>query len=514
MSEYYEGFLPNAVEVLANLARGHLKPPEFKRMSLPDWDVGRNELALLSNAKIIDVDLGRVREEEGILLKGGTIEELIKPSDLGAVREKYPLKKEVDCRGRFLMPGLSDIHCHIANTTEAISSLGDIAYFPAQREKNCEVAIKNGTTFLRDAGGARGPRLYLSGEIESMRLVGPNFITPLVPVVPKGGMWDFGVLKNALAAAFLFGGKHLNFIKSDRELLEKLDQNLEKGAQFVKTYEEEKPLYGFEEDTLFTMWTPEQLRIIRDFADRQGQMLACHAMFIKGARMAIDACVDSVEHMTVDSEYTFEDAKKMVQNDVGIVPTLSAGMFLAFELGEKGYYHGSDIKYFKEYRDKVVPGHIHEAVIPELLEGYLDFFKHINEGFENDRMPGAGPIWPERVTGFAHFVRKSFESFREAGVKVGIGTDGGIGISFPGLLESELHLSHYLGYSIPEVLRMATLGNMEICGLEKERGSIEPGKKGDILVLGSNPLEDLENMKSLEEVFKDGRLYFSKEQAL
>ena len=513
MSEYYQGFLPNAVEKLANIRRGHLSPPVYERMPLPPWDVGDDGYALLYNASIVDVDLGKLKPETGVLLKGDRIELLFTGDELDSVREKYPVAKEIDRTGRYLMPGMSDIHCHIANTTEMISGLGDLAYMPVQREKNAEVSIRHGTTFLRDAGGARQPRAYIIDQIKAGRLVGPDVMTSYTAVIPRGGMWDFGRLKNKLAGAALFGGDFAYFIDSVDELERTLQENLEGGSEFIKTYQEEKPLYGFKEDTIFKMWKPQELRVMRDFADRHGQMLACHSMFIKGARMAIDAGVNTLEHMTVDSEYTPDDARRMAENGVAIVPTLGVGLFLAIEMRDRGYADDHDLAYFKEYRKKVVRGFIEDSTVPELTDCYLKLLTYIDDGFKDDRMPGAGPIWPYRVTGFAHFAQKSFDNFREAGVKVGIGTDGGLGTSFTGLLEPELHLSRYLGFSTPEVLRMATLGNMEICGLVRDRGSIDPGKIGDILVLGSNPLEDVGNVSSIESVFKNGRLYYEKSTA-
>jgi len=311
MSEYYKGFLSNAVEKLANIRRGHLSPPVYERMPLPRWDMGDDKSLLFLNAKIIDVDLGKLRLETGVLLKGERIELLFGDGDLDSIREKHPVAKEIDCAGRYLMPGMSDTHCHISSTTEMISGIRDIAYLPAQREKNAEVSIRHGTTFLRDVGCAKPPKEYLIGEINAGRLVGPDVMTSYTAVIPRGGMWDFGKLKNKIAGAVIFGGDFAYFIDSVDGLKKKLRENLEGGSELIKTYQEEKPLYGFKEDTVFRMWKPEELKVIRDFADRHNQMVACHSMFIKGARIAIDTPVDTLEHMTVDSEYTLDDARKM-----------------------------------------------------------------------------------------------------------------------------------------------------------------------------------------------------------
>ncbi len=507
MSEYYEEFLPRTVELLLNIFQGRLKSPQHHRLDLPPWEVEDGECTAFINAGILSVDKGNLKDETAVLVKNGKIELLCKPADYNDIKGRYRITREIDCRNRFLMPGMSDIHCHPASVIEKISPR-ELAYFPAQREKNCEVAIQNGTTFLRVAGGNWGPLSYLKREIDAGRLMGPDWICSYVPLIPRGGMWDFGPLKNSMGAAFLFGGKYADFIDSTNELKRTLEKDIERGADFIKTYQEEKPLYGFTEDTVFNMWTQEQLAIIKDFAGRKGLAVCCHAMFIKGARMVIEAGLNSLEHMTVDSEYTLQDAEKMAEKGIGIAPTLGVGLFLAIEMGNRGYANDPDLAYFKEYRKAHVPGFIERSTVPQLTKCYLDFLRDLNKGYKNDQMPGVGPVYPDRVTGFAHFARKSFENFRKAGVKVGIGTDGGLGTSFSGLLEPELKLSHYLGYSIPEVLRMATLGNMEIIGLDDKMGSIEPGKKADILVLGKNPLEDLNNMRTIQLVFKGGRLCY------
>ena len=90
------------------------------------------------------------------------------------------------------------------------------------------------------------------------------------------------------------------------------------------------------------------------------------------------------------------------------------------------------------------------------------------------------------------------------------GTDGGTGITFCGFLENEfLALSRY-GYSNKEIIRMATLGNMEILDIDKEMGSLDKEKWADMVLLEENPLDNLTAIKKVVMVFKDGRLYYEK----
>jgi imidazolonepropionase-like amidohydrolase len=84
------------------------------------------------------------------------------------------------------------------------------------------------------------------------------------------------------------------------------------------------------------------------------------------------------------------------------------------------------------------------------------------------------------------------------------------GITFCGHLDAEIAALHRYGYSNAEVLRMATLGNMEIVGHADCLGSLEPGKLADMVLLEHNPLDDLDALGTVTAVIKNGRLCHGK----
>lgn len=118
-----------------------------------------------------------------------------------------------------------------------------------------------------------------------------------------------------------------------------------------------------------------------------------------------------------------------------------------------------------------------------------------------------GPVYPERVHGFALNIRESFKNFKTCDVKVGMGTDGGTGVTFCGDMSIEFDTYKHFGYTEAEILRSATLTNMEILELDETLGSIDVGKFADMVLLDANPLEDIMAVKSIKKVFKDGRCY-------
>jgi Tol biopolymer transport system component len=91
-----------------------------------------------------------------------------------------------------------------------------------------------------------------------------------------------------------------------------------------------------------------------------------------------------------------------------------------------------------------------------------------------------------------------------AGGLVAVGSHGEI----PGLgFHLEMQALATGGMTTMEVLHAATMGSSKTIGREAEFGSLEPGKFADLIILGKNPLDDIRNTLSIEDVMKDGRLY-------
>lgn len=70
--------------------------------------------------------------------------------------------------------------------------------------------------------------------------------------------------------------------------------------------------------------------------------------------------------------------------------------------------------------------------------------------------------------------------------------------------DRNLELLVEAGFSPVEAIRIATLNGAEFMGKAATLGSIAPGKAADLVVLGGNPAEKIENVEKVEMVFKDG----------
>ena len=96
-----------------------------------------------------------------------------------------------------------------------------------------------------------------------------------------------------------------------------------------------------------------------------------------------------------------------------------------------------------------------------------------------------------------------FRRALEAGFKMALGSDRQP-IHVTALLEMGLWVK--AGATPQRTLLAATRSAAEICGLGDQLGTIEPGKLADLIVVGSNPLEDLDALRDLRLVLKDGQV--------
>jgi len=100
-------------------------------------------------------------------------------------------------------------------------------------------------------------------------------------------------------------------------------------------------------------------------------------------------------------------------------------------------------------------------------------------------------------------LRENLRHLHAAGVPVALGTDMW---AFPGLgVSIELDLYVRSGIAPLEALRSATQTAARSLGIEKERGTLEAGKRADFLILDEDPLLDIRNVRSIKDVYKKGR---------
>ncbi len=103
---------------------------------------------------------------------------------------------------------------------------------------------------------------------------------------------------------------------------------------------------------------------------------------------------------------------------------------------------------------------------------------------------------------------------RQAGILMGCGTDGGVPFDYFGTLWRELEMLHRAGFTLPEVLKCATVNGAKIIGMEGKVGVLAPGAFADVVVLSDNPLERVEAYREPSLVFKGGKLLHTRAELI
>jgi imidazolonepropionase-like amidohydrolase len=190
--------------------------------------------------------------------------------------------------------------------------------------------------------------------------------------------------------------------------------------------------------------TEEEIRAAVVEASRLSLPVAVHAYGGAAARAAIEAGVHSVEH---GSFLTREELDLMAEKGIFLVVTYGVIQFAAAS---------PDVPDFMREKCK------------QIIEAYMDTLREA----------------------------------KSSGVRVAVGTDG-----YHAHLLDEVKALREAGYSTMEAIQAATAGGAAVCQLEREVGTIEPGKVADLIAVAGNPLEDLNALGQVRLVMHNGRVY-------
>ena len=189
-----------------------------------------------------------------------------------------------------------------------------------------------------------------------------------------------------------------------------------------------------------------------------------------------------LEHLDLNSAAVQEMIAALVEHHVSVDPTL-----MAF----RTKFWGDDPRYIANPRRDAAP--------PKLWAGFAR--RSNTADWTPDQYRAARAQWPKLLA----LVKLMYDR----GVLLTAGTDTPFPWILPGVsFHEELRLLADAGIPTAAVLRMATI-NAGVA-LKQNIGSIEPGKEADLVVLGANPLEALENTERIEVVMKAGRIYTPK----
>jgi imidazolonepropionase-like amidohydrolase len=357
--------------------------------------------------------------------------------------------EHVDVSGRTLLPGLIDAHVHVMIANIDIWRLVQtpFSYRFYEAIHNLKATLGIGITTVRDAGGAD---LGLKQALEHGLVAGPRVQLSISMLSQTGGHGD-GWLPSGNRVQLLpsHPGLPLAICDGVTEVRRTVREMVRAGAEVIKCATtggvmspRDKPEHSG--------FSPEELEALVAEARAHGLEVMAHAQGTPGIKNALRAGIRSIEHgIYLDDEAI----DLMLERGAWLVPTLMAavGVVKASEAGVA----------------------IPDASLRKALE-VID----------------------------AH--RDSFRRAVQAGVKVAMGTDSGVTPHGDNL--EELQLMAENGMTPEQVLAATTSSAAELMGLGDELGTIEPGKRADLVVVDGDPYE-FETLKSrIAAVYQDGRL--------
>jgi len=419
---------------------------------------------IIHDVTVIDATGAPPQAHRTVIVRDGKIEEV--GSSAAGMGAKLS-GTHVDGSGKFLIPGLWDMHVHMV--------FGD--WFPRGKEVTLPLFIANGVTGVRDMGGELEVLQQWRKEIAAGTLIGPRMVI-------SGPMLDGPQPRFPSSIA----------IKTPEDGRRAVDDLKRRGADFIK---------------LQSLIPREAVFAIAEEARRQGISFVGHVPDSVRAAEASNAGQKSFEHLIgifegsspLEDEFlkgpkteskflsTYDPARAaalfalLAKNHTWQCPTL---------VWERGGNLIDQTNFARDARARYVPAYWKDVT-------WKRFIEQIMHDFNTDDLATR-----ER------FVGKELEvvnAMHRAGVSFLAGTDTPPGVYiFPGFsLHEELQRFVAAGFTPMEALQTATLNPAKFLGMDDRLGTVEKGKFADLVLLDANPLDDIRNTQKIAAVVVNGR---------
>jgi imidazolonepropionase-like amidohydrolase len=305
-----------------------------------------------------------------------------------------------------------------------------------------------GVTSVRDMGSEWPLLVAMRNAIRSGKVNGPNLF--FAGLIDGPGLQGFGEFSAATP---------------------------EEGRAIVRHYHQ----LGFEMIKIYLALAPDVTAAICDEAHKLDMRCTGHVPTSMDLHAAIDSGMDQIAHFPVRGDLTTEEGKKQLAHFVAkktvFDPTASWG-----EIGGKS--------------------------AQEPMENIQPVLQHLPAPMLQNRIASLGQSTADTATSHARLARTlaNIKAAHDAGVPLLAGTDEGIPAYS---LYRELELYVKAGFTPMDALRSATAVAAQAMRVDRDLGTIEKGKRADLLVLDANPLENISNIRTVRFVMKDGRMFES-----
>lgn len=395
----------------------------------------------------------QVQEGQVILVGNERITEILPAEEAGKRNLKASGYEEIDLQGKYILPGLINMHVHLAGNGK-----------PQKKQRDNEALVKkimsngltkaiayhmvcgfakdelySGVTTIRTVGGLGDFDTRLRDDIAAGKKPGPRILAANEGISVPGGHMAGSV---AIAAGSIEEAlQHLEIAKAQKVDLVKL--MITGGVLDAK----EKGVPGE------LKMAPEMVKAVCDKAHAMGYKVAAHVESPKGVKVALQNGVDSIEHGAKADE---EMIALFKEHNAFLCTTLSPA--LPYALFDRSITNASEVEQFN--------GNV-------VFEGIIDCAK---AAIAND-------------------------------IPVVLGNDVGCPWITQYDFWRELYYFHkYVGVSNTFALYTATCRGAEMADIGDITGTLEPGKCADMIVVEKNPLEDIRALRNVDMVVSQGKV--------
>ncbi len=428
---------------------------------------------LISNVNIIDVESGTLLQNQQIGIRGDTIQWIASMKS----RQSYEANETIDAQDKYVLPALWDMHVHFRGGESLID----------ENKNLLPLYTAYGISGVRDAGGDLTPSvLEWKRQITAGNLTGPQIFTSGPKLDGPRATWAGSIP-----------------VVTPEDIVSAIDSIESIGADYIKIYDSRISKEAY-------------LGIIKE-ATRRGITTSGHMPFTVMLEDAIDAGLGSIEHLY----YVLKGCSSREAEITQAVINGELGFWSSFEQLMDSYDENIAAATFERLKAN------NTFVVPTLHIGsILTLMK--DQSHENDELLGyigdgiiqtyAGRVRgalraSESTTARNKRLRGMFRDLvpklEQAGVLLLAGSDGGASNSYvyPGFsLHKELEEMVATGLSTAAALRTATINGARFMKTDDFTGSITVGKKGDLLLLNHNPLDEIRNTQDVYMMISNGQV--------
>ncbi len=351
----------------------------------------------------------------------------------------------VDLSTSTVLPGLFDAHTHLCMNVRPGRDAGNY-YFTTLQDSDAARALDGvingrsmlnaGFTTVRDVGNEGAYACTeLRRVIEAGRIVGPTMINAGRIIAPFGGQFSLQPDRPNLGEPEYF------FADTRDEMVKAIRENVHYGAMVIKIVVDDQDY----------IYSPDDIRFMKEEAARAGRRLAAHAWTAKGAHNAAEAGVTSMEHL-----WAIEDADLELAKTNGVT-----AVFTPFP--DEEWMACCQQDYRRPTAEEMA--RVHAQQIDRISSALRIGIPMVFGSDAVTELPGhtRGTLAMSRI-----------DMFTEAGM-------------------TPVHL-----------LRSMTTAAAELLGVAGVRGTIAPGMAADLIATPRNPLDDIQELKRVFFVMKDG----------